>query len=124
MNNKRRIEVLEKTKHEIEYMLKNYKYVFDDIFSEETIEALDHAIYTEKTANTLARAIHTLNDNIDLLKYDCDKEQAKWLIKDISDIFSWKNNNWELEKELANGKETQEEKQNKTFKEKEKTETK
>ena len=37
-------EQLESIKHEIDWMLKNYKFAFDDIFSNKDIQAIDHAI--------------------------------------------------------------------------------
>ena len=44
MDHKQTMKQLENIKHEIEYMLKNYKFAFDDIFSGKDIKAIDHAI--------------------------------------------------------------------------------
>ena len=44
MKPKQTMEHLENIKHEIEYMLKNFKFAFDDIFSNKDIQAIDHAI--------------------------------------------------------------------------------
>lgn len=44
MKPKQVIEQLQSIKHEIEDMLKKFPKVFDDVFSEKDIQALDHAI--------------------------------------------------------------------------------
>lgn len=103
---KESIKTLEDMKSENEELIKHLDIVepeskiIDKLAKQN--QALDKAIYTMKTANSLARAFYVIRNSISLLSYPTDIATAKRLCANLEQIFSATHNLPEKQVEVDN----------------------